>query len=145
MAYLQVPQDKRYGLGRLIFAFPGMGKTPYAHTHAGTVDADFGWFRTAMNVDKENEGVLLRPWSDMIRSWLLAGYTVLSNDPKLFRYFRNYPKVEVYLPLNPTYSAKKMKQSADTIDEWTHGWADDARKYGLKTVWIDVGLDKYLS
>lgn len=132
-------------LGDLVFAFPGMGKTPYALTHAGVVDADFGDFRAAMNVAKDHEKVLLLPWSKLISTWLYRGFTVLSNDPKLFSFFKSYPRAVVFLPALPAYSAKKMNVSADTVKEWTLDWEKQAKKYGLPVKWLSVGLDKYLS
>jgi hypothetical protein len=99
-----------------ILAFPGMGKTPLAHKSPDYADADFGNYRTIMNVDKADEDQLLEPFSKFMKS--LGNMNVLTNEPKLSRYIKFNV---MYLPKNLSFSAKKMGVPVETIAAWVKG------------------------
>lgn len=110
MAYLQISNVK----SQVIFAFPGMGKTPYCQTHKGCVDADFGYFRDAMKVKKDNEEHLLSPWFRVCEHWLKDDYIIFLNEPKMMKFFNPRHTICI-LPIDLRYSAKKMKVSESVI------------------------------
>lgn len=125
---------------KVYLAFPGMGKSPLARKYPRYVDADFGNYRTIMGVAKEDENILLKPFAQFIHSFEHP-YIVLTNEPKLAEYVHI---AKMYLPINPSYSAKKMKVDNATIIKWISDWEEIAKKYSIPIVKINVGLDNYL-
>lgn len=124
-----------------ILAFPGMGKTPLSLKSGKYLDLDFGHFRESLNVQKDDERKLLKPFAKLMQMYEDNGFVVLSNDPKLM----DVTKIDkVYLPRNPSYSARKMNVPVETVSEWISGWESDAKRHGVPVIKIDVGLDHYL-
>jgi len=148
MANLQVPKSKAL----VIFAFPGMGKTPYILHHSGWFDADFGLFRTSMGVDKKDEQILIGPYAKLIVEYIKNGFNIMTNEPKLIERVKAYvasgviaADITMYLPIDLRYSAKKMGVSTKQIGQWVSGWEAVAAKAHVPVVKIPIGLDKYLS
>lgn len=125
----------------LILAFPGMGKTPLSKKSGKYLDLDFGHFREALNVQKDNELSIMPAFSKLVRKYEDDGFVVLSNDPKLMK----FAKVnKVFLPANLSDSAKKMGVSKEQVASWVADWKAEAEKYKVPTLEISVGLDHYL-
>lgn len=127
----------------ILLAFPGMGKTPLAKSNGRYLDLDFGFFRTALKVHKDNEQALLSAFARMAKSYENSGYIVLSNEPKLM----SVSKIDrVYLPKGKglKYAARKLGTSESTTQEWVTGWAKQACKYNVPVTYVEVGLDHYL-
>lgn len=126
----------------VMLAFPGMGKTPLAKRNPIYFDLDFGFFRTALNVPKEQEVKLLQPFAKLAKLYSDQGYIVLTNEPKLMQVMKI---TKIYLPKDVHYSARKMHVSNDQIQEWVDDWATMAKKYNVPVIWISTGLDHYLA
>lgn len=125
-----------------ILAFPGMGKTPLALQRGKYLDLDFGSFRDALGVPKEQERTLLKPFAKLMEKYEHDGFIVLSNDPKLMEVTRIS---KVYLPLILNYSATKLKVDVDTVTTWVNDWRILAKEHDVPVIWIKVGLDRYLA
>lgn len=125
----------------VILAFPGMGKTPLTKRESGYIDLDFGFFRSALGVRKEDEATLLKPFAKLAKMYADQGFIVLSNEPKLMDVMR---VTKVYLPKDVRYSARKLKVPVETAQEWVKGWDDMARKHSVPVVYLSTGLDHYL-
>lgn len=137
---------------KLIFAFPGMGKTPTCRRLYNCMDLDFGMFRTALDVEKEDESSILNQFVSLINEYLAQGWYVFTNEPKLLDYYSIYyyvprSKVLMFLPEGKSihYCAKKLNVSDDLVKEWVAGWAKIAVKNQIKLIYISVGLDHYLN
>lgn len=126
----------------VMLAFPGIGKTPLAKRESRYLDLDFGFFRSALDVQKKDEAKLLKPFAKLAKMYADQGYVVLSNEPKLMEVMKI---AKVYLPKDARYAAKKLNVSRDTANEWIQGWADAAKQHSVPVVWISTGLDHYLS
>lgn len=125
----------------VILAFPGMGKTPLAKRRSRYLDLDFGFFRSALNVRKEDEATLLKPFAKLAKMYADQGFIVLSNEPKLMQVMKiNH----IYLPKDVKYSAKKLKVPVETAQEWVDGWVQDAKAHSVPVTFISTGLDHYL-
>lgn len=125
----------------VILAFPGMGKTPLTKRESRYIDLDFGFFRSALNVQKKDEAKLLKPFAKLAKMYADQGFIVLSNEPKLMGVLKVH---HVYLPKDMKYSAKKMGVDINTISEWVEGWDTMAKKYHVPVTYISTGLDHYL-
>lgn len=124
----------------IYLAFPGMGKTPLSLKNGKYLDLDFGYFRTALNVSKEDERKILSNFAKLAKLYENDGYIVLTNEPKLIEYLRIS---KVFLPKHPIYSARKLKVTMDTVNEWISGWEDQAKKHNIPVIRV-AGLDHYL-
>lgn len=124
-----------------ILAFPGMGKTPLSLKSGKYLDLDFGHFRESLNVQKDDEQSLLKPFAKLMEMYENDGFVVLSNDPKLM----SVTHIDrVYVPQHPRYAAKKLHVSKETIAEWIDDWIDTAIRHSVPVVPLRVGLDHYL-
>jgi hypothetical protein len=124
-----------------MLAFPGMGKTPLAKRESRYFDLDFGFFRSALSVPKEEEAKLLKPFAKFAKMYADQGYIVLTNEPKLMDVMKI---TKVYLPKDPKFSAKKLKVPVSTAAEWIQDWKDRADKHHIPVVIVSTGLDHYL-
>jgi hypothetical protein len=129
--------------GKLILAFPGMGKSPLANKSRWQ-DIDFGIFREALNVPKEKEETILPMFVKFLEAMLKEGHWVMTNEPKLLKLVKFD---RVYLPSRPDLSraSRKLGVDNDTIAKWVQDWALAAKNAKVPVVWISVGLDRYLS
>jgi len=125
----------------VMLAFPGMGKTPLAKRESRYLDLDFGFFRSALDVRKEDEATLLKPFAKLAKMYAEQGYIVLTNEPKLMEVMKI---TKVYLPKDARYSAKKLKVPVSTAEEWIQNWATSAKKFNVPVVYVSTGLDHYL-
>jgi hypothetical protein len=126
----------------VLLAFPGLGKTPLAKRESRYIDLDFGFFRSALGVKKEDEAKLLRPFADLAKFYADQGYIVLTNEPKLMDVMKI---TKVYLPKDVKYSARKLKVDEKTAEQWVADWEQLAVKHHVPVVTISTGLDHYLS
>lgn len=125
----------------IILAFPGMGKTPLAQKQGRYLDLDFGNYREAHDVSKDEEAKLLKSFAKLANIYVDQGYIVLSNEPKLM----DVLKVRhVYLPKDSKYSAKKLGVDSDTVSSWIQDWEASARKHSIPVTYVSTGLDHYL-
>lgn len=124
----------------IYLAFPGMGKTPLSLKNGKYLDLDFGYFRTALNVSKEDEKKILPNFAKLVKLYENDGYIVLTNEPKLMEYLRIS---KVFLPKHPIYSARKLKVTVETVNEWIEGWESRAKKFNIPVIRV-AGLDHYL-
>lgn len=132
---------------KLILAFPGMGKTPLSIRNGKYRDIDFGTFRSGMDVSKEDESTLLLPFANYLMAMDsdVNGLTFMTNEPKLMQLIH---VDKVYLPSNyqaSQYCATKMGVTVRQIIEWKSDWYNMAQKYNVPVVFVDNGLDKYLT
>lgn len=138
----------------VLFAFPGMGKTTYALHTPGAIDLDFGNYRSANKVKKEDEARLLLPFSRLVKYYFRDGFNVLVNEPSLIPLVKQFTgnRVAVALPVDAdelverviqrskgdNYHSKDFaKQMKDNIDEWLQGWTQTALKYGISIHWVN--------
>lgn len=126
----------------IILAFPGMGKTPLARKDPRYLDLDFGFFRTALAVPKEDEAVLYAPFAKLAKMYANQGFIVLTNEPGLLT---DVKIDQMYLPKDSKYSARKLKVDKATAEEWIAGWESAAKKNNVKVTYLSTGLDHYLS
>jgi hypothetical protein len=124
----------------IYLAFPGMGKTPLSLKNGKYLDLDFGYFRTALNVRKEDEKKILSNFAKLAKLYENDGYIVLTNEPKLIGYLK---VSKVFLPKNPIYSARKLKVNMETVNEWISGWETLAKENHIPVIRV-AGLDHYL-
>lgn len=125
----------------VILAFPGMGKTPLAKRNPKYLDLDFGFFRTAHGVAKEDEERLLVPFAKLVKLYESEGYVVLTNDPKLMKHLK---VSRVLLPENHLYSARKLGVSVSKVTEWVAGWRESAKASNIPVTYVKGGLEYYL-
>jgi len=125
----------------IILAFPGMGKTPLVKRNGKYVDLDFGFFRSALDVKKENERSILPQFARLAKMYEKEGYIVLTNEPKLAEFLH---VDRMFLPERRKFSARKMNVSENQIAEWISGWQEIAQKFNIPVTFISVGLDHYL-
>lgn len=125
----------------IILAFPGMGKTPLARKFGSYVDLDFGHFREAFSMTKQDEAKLLKPFAKLAEKYENDGFVVLSNDPKLM----DVLDVDtVYLPATPKFAAEKLNVDYQTAKNWIDDWRNQAIAHKVPVVTIRRGLDHYL-
>lgn len=125
----------------IILAFPGMGKTPLAKKYGSYIDLDFGHFRDAFSVAKQDEAKLLKPFAKLVKKYESDGFIVLSNDPKLMDVL---DVDKVYLPAHPKYAAKKLGVDEPTADQWINDWRTAANQHHVQAYYLEKGLDHYL-
>jgi hypothetical protein len=125
-----------------MLAFPGMGKTPLAKRESRYLDLDFGFFRSALDVQKKDEAKLLKPFAKLAKMYADQGYIVLTNEPKLMEVMKI---TKVYLPTDAKHVAKKLKVPISTAEEWIQDWNDIAQKHHVPVVRVSTGLDHYLT
>lgn len=124
-----------------ILAFPGMGKTPLSKKSGKYLDLDFGHFRESLNVSKDNELKLMKPFAKLAEMYEHDGFIVLSNDPKLLE----FTQVDhMYLPGNVSYSARKLNVTPEQASRWVEDWLAAARKHHVPVTTLQTGLDHYL-
>lgn len=124
-----------------ILAFPGMGKTPLSKKSGKYLDLDFGHFRESLNVSKDNELKLMKPFARLAEMYEHDGFIVLSNDPKLL----DFTHVDhMYLPSNLSYSARKLKVEPKVVSDWVASWEAAARLHSVPVTNLQTGLDHYL-
>lgn len=125
----------------ILLAFPGMGKTPLARKDPRYLDLDFGFFRTALQVPKEDEAILYQPFATLAKMYADQGYIVLTNEPGLLKHIKVHA---VYLPKEGKYSARKLGVDQATVKEWIAGWEAAAKQNNVKVTYLSTGLDHYL-
>lgn len=125
----------------VLLAFPGMGKTPLARKDPRYLDLDFGFFRTALKVPKEDEAILYKPFADLAKMYADQGYIVLTNEPGLLKFIK---VASMFLPKDSKYSARKLGVDKATADEWIAGWEAAAKQNNVKVTFLSTGLDHYL-
>jgi len=137
----------------ILLAFPGTGKTPLARKDPRYLDLDFGFFRTALGVKKEDEAILYQPFVDMARMYEDQGFVVLTNEPGILDHIARmhdgksakpmWP-IKMILPKETKYSAKKLGVSKETVQNWIADWEVAAKRNNVKVTYISTGLDHYL-
>lgn len=124
-----------------ILAFPGVGKTPLSKQRGTFIDLDFGHFREAFGVEKDNESWLVKPFVKLMEKYESDGFVVLSNEPKLM----GKTKIDrIYLPNELKYSARKLGVSENQVQEWVNDWKRRADQFVIPVVYLNKGLDHYL-
>lgn len=143
-------------LNIIVFAFPGMGKTTYALQHPQVVDLDFGNFRSALKVKKEDEAQLILPFSRLMKYYFRDGFTILCNEPSLIPLVKQFAEGRIYmvLPRSKVDLVERVKQRAQqsnyhdkgfadlmekNIESWVSDWEQMAYKYN-----IPIDYDEFL-
>jgi hypothetical protein len=125
----------------ILLAFPGLGKTPLARKDPRYLDLDFGFFRTALAVPKEDEAVLYKPFADLAKMYADQGFIVLTNEPGLLKHIK---VSKMFLPKDSKFSARKLGVDKTTADEWVASWDATAKQNNVPVIYLSTGLDHYL-
>lgn len=138
--------------GRIFVAFPGMGKTTYALSHSGVVDLDFGNFRSAMKVAKENEHILLPAFQRLVSIYVKDGFDVFTNEPSTIPLIKQIgSSIMVVLPRDIpelVMRVRKREQKrhgnlafvkalAQNGTNWVSDWDKIARKYNISVQYVN--------
>jgi len=131
----------------VVLAFPGTGKSTAAKQLPGVIDLDFGFFRSAFKVRKEDEATLLEPYSKMVLQFVNSGFTVLINEPKVVPYLlQKHINVQVVVPEQDTIGevASRVKARGGVGDR---AFAAAMLKSGLSWVadWLKTAISHNLS
>jgi len=138
---------------KVIFAFPGMGKTPAAKRLGNFIDLDFGHFREAHLTRKEDEGQLIPAFMRLIMAYYQEGWNVLTNEPKLILPIKamlggNANNIRVILPdvkeASSSHSKSKLGMTQEEFEQAVQGWVKIAHANGIQPRFITIGLDHYL-
>lgn len=124
-----------------ILAFPSMGKTPLSLKSGKYLDLDFGHFRESLNVQKDDEQKLMKPFAKLMEMYEHDGFVVLSNDPKLLDY-SHFSRM--FVPRAVQRAAKKLGVSEDVARSWVDDWIRAAKQHNVPVTVLNVGLDHYL-
>lgn len=138
---------------KVYVAFPGMGKTTYALSHAGTIDLDFGNFRSALKVEKENEHVLFPAFQRLAKFYFKDGYDVLTNEPSMIPLMKQFAerRMVMILPRDKTALVQRVQERerrrhvnadfpialAKNVDSWVSDWAKIAQKYDITVMYVN--------
>lgn len=138
---------------RIFVAFPGMGKTTYALSNAGVVDLDFGNFRSALKVAKEDEHTLFPSFQRLAKYYFKDGYDVLTNEPNLIPLLKQFAenRIVVVLPKNNAALVQRVQEReekkhvnasfpialAQNIDSWIDGWTKISDQYHVPIKCVD--------
>lgn len=140
-------QTKRNTQNHIFVAFPGMGKTTYALSHSGVVDLDFGNFRSALKVPREQQHTLYSAYQRLAKYYFKDGYDVLTNDQGLIPFLKQFAegRIIMVLPLNEAEHVERVKQRekanpinagfpkmlSENISTWVDDWAEVANRYNI--------------
>lgn len=127
---------------KLIIAFPAAGKTELSQVVPGCVDLDFGFYRSAHDVEKSEEATLFPSFCKLITAYIEQGHTVLTNEPKLLDSLplELRSQTVVVVPRDPSFAVRKLQQTPDIVEQLIQDWISLAHDANVPVIQLDTSL-----